>query len=92
MVWAEGLRVWRSCKNSVNQAGNDSASNASVPGPAWTTRRAGSELSITPSGYQSKRWIILSIKQEETVARLYISRAIGQWGSVTVTKPRSTPA
>lgn len=52
MVCAEGLRVWRSFKNCVNQFGNDSASADSEAAPVGVglSAEAGAGWSGTPQG------------------------------------------
>jgi hypothetical protein len=47
MVCAEGLRVWRSCRNAVNQSGNETASFASASASTGCDGCAGLLLSGT---------------------------------------------
>lgn len=54
MVCAKGLRVWRSCRNLVNQSGNGSALKRVVVGAGPGQRRAGWGPLGTPLRYRQK--------------------------------------
>ena len=88
MVCAEGLRVWRSCRNAVNQSGNGSASGARGIRVGRDRRAGGDRDCRAPLHATDKRWIINLIHQiiENRCEAVTVQRD-RQRRSVTVTKP-----